>query len=974
MPDQIASMRRASTPVDHLIAEMAAMPVASVASLGLTATDLTPQLPNRIDRRRLPLRASDEITAQLWRRSEAEMLRAFPSVSLEELVAIRDMLWFPGGPDKPVTMGQYLRELANMFMAADGAGLVAVLPAGHLGRREQQATSAESRRTLRWLLLAIPGDLLSACVARSDDALELALTNSTLDRMLSMGGFAEVHLHLGAAVDFSTIWHALVANLGRPDFSSEAFLSPGAELDEGRELAHWVLRAGIMRFLLARYLRQVASEGHSSLSAYVEHQGLEELGRRVGPGGVTLVRAIAGELRMGQLQHTCDRSFAMLQQLYRELPRVYGWSPPGRADSLSEIELLDPVSRFLPIPRRARTRHGEARAGRMRTAEQRYVGRGLSYLEQWEEGDATRDVLFAELFWQTVRIRCLVYRHLVQRPMTPGLQWFIRFFARASPAKRELSLEAFLDSAANLAGSGRGLRSLEVRTSPEDTLTGNLNLACSTARWIRHQRESSLATRRQRALAAADRRRNHYRRGGLKAVLDGDWRNDPVGGLDEGDEALEVGFVLHFTKDRGGGTKEGLPSGHWSASNADPNPADPRQRQNAGGYRYSAFYQAKRREAVALARTLQRWPRTLNVICGIDVCTDELGVPSWVMKPVLDRVRSGAALAGRALERLGEGPAPPLRSTIHAGEDFVHLATGLRSVDEAIEHLGLGEGDRIGHAISLGIDPEDWAYRIGRVAVPREVRLWDLAWEWSWIASRGGGSVPRHAYLERKIAWLTEKCWGCVVTPYELELLNTDLHDTWKLWQIGFPYGDRQPSFADRPCSQLNDDERRLQLLHRYLTDPRWFQEGRKVEWIDPAEEALALKHLQSDLRDKVANLGLTVEINPTSNLLIGDLGSLTNHPMWRLDPPLPDKVDSRPVAVAVGSDDPLMFGSSLVEEYNILYDGLMEAGLSDAQARDWLERVRRRGLESRFTRPADEVTPIDELPNPLRDYPSQVL
>ncbi|MEL7210087.1 MAG: hypothetical protein AAGK32_17970, partial [Actinomycetota bacterium] len=200
MAEQIASMRRASTPVDHLIAEMAAMPIASAASLNLVATSLAPQLPNRVDRIRLSLRDPRETTAELWRMSEAEMLRAFPAVSLEEMVAVRDMLWFPNGPGQQPTMGQYLRCLANMFLAREGAGLVAVLPAGHLGRRERQATSAESRRTLRWLLLALPGDLLSACVARSDDALELALTNPTLDRMLAMGGFAEVHLHIGAAV------------------------------------------------------------------------------------------------------------------------------------------------------------------------------------------------------------------------------------------------------------------------------------------------------------------------------------------------------------------------------------------------------------------------------------------------------------------------------------------------------------------------------------------------------------------------------------------------------------------------------------------------------------------------------------------------------------------------------------------------------------------------------------------------------
>ena len=72
--------------------------------------------------------------------------------------------------------------------------------------------------------------------------------------------------------------------------------------------------------------------------------------------------------------------------------------------------------------------------------------------------------------------------------------------------------------------------------------------------------------------------------------------------------------------------------------------------------------------------------------------------------------------------------------------------------------------------------------------------------------------------------------------------------------------------------------------------------------------------------------------------------------------------------------NDPLTFASSLVEEYNVLYDGLMEGGLEDASAREWLERVRRRGMEARFTCDPARIKPIVELPNPLRDYPSQVL
>jgi len=327
-----------------------------------------------------------------------------------------------------------------------------------------------------------------------------------------------------------------------------------------------------------------------------------------------------------------------------------------------------------------------------------------------------------------------------------------------------------------------------------------------------------------------------------------------------------------------------------------------------------------------------------------------------VIQPLLERVRSAAALGATALERLGEGPAPRLHATAHAGDDFVHLAT---------------------HAIALGVDATARAERIGRVALPREVRMWDLQWEWSWEAAGGGGTVPRHSFIERELSRLTEDIFGQIIQPYELELLSQDLLDGELLWRVGWPHGappGEEADFVrppvDKPPGTL---DRRLALLYRYLSDPQVFDLGRRVEWIDPSPEAGALEYLQHGLRAKVATYGLTVEVNPTSNLLIGDRGSLAHHPMWRLDPPRPDPA-LPPVAICVGSDDPLTFASSLVEEYNVVYDGLMEAGLEDASAREWLERVRRRGLEARFTCDRSRIRPIVELPNPLRDYPSQVL
>ena len=53
-------------------------------------------------------------------------------------------------------------------------------------------------------------------------------------------------------------------------------------------------------------------------------------------------------------------------------------------------------------------------------------------------------------------------------------------------------------------------------------------------------------------------------------------------------------------------------------------------------------------------------------------------------------------------------PVRELRTTIHSGEDFVHLVGGLRRVSEAVHYLDLHDGDRIGHGVALGVDVESW--------------------------------------------------------------------------------------------------------------------------------------------------------------------------------------------------------------------------------------------------------------------------
>ena len=47
-----------------------------------------------------------------------------------------------------------------------------------------------------------------------------------------------------------------------------------------------------------------------------------------------------------------------------------------------------------------------------------------------------------------------------------------------------------------------------------------------------------------------------------------------------------------------------------------------------------------------------------------------------------------------------------LKFTYHAGEDFDSLCSGLRAIDEVLEFLRFKRGDRLGHALALGIDAD----------------------------------------------------------------------------------------------------------------------------------------------------------------------------------------------------------------------------------------------------------------------------
>ena len=70
-----------------------------------------------------------------------------------------------------------------------------------------------------------------------------------------------------------------------------------------------------------------------------------------------------------------------------------------------------------------------------------------------------------------------------------------------------------------------------------------------------------------------------------------------------------------------------------------------------------------------------------------------------------------------------------LKATYHVGEDNQDILDGLRAIDEAIFFLNLDFGDRLGHAIALGVDVEKWyANRNYTVHMRRQDYLDNIVW------------------------------------------------------------------------------------------------------------------------------------------------------------------------------------------------------------------------------------------------------
>ena len=98
----------------------------------------------------------------------------------------------------------------------------------------------------------------------------------------------------------------------------------------------------------------------------------------------------------------------------------------------------------------------------------------------------------------------------------------------------------------------------------------------------------------------------------------------------------------------------------------------------------------------------------------------------------------------------------------------------------------------------------------------------------------------------------------------------TALHSTTELARR---LSDRTRVRATRACDGSTT------LLAAWLRDRRVFERAQVLDPVEIVQEVSLVAGLQTYVRGLLARSGIVVEINPSSNLLIGHLGGLTHHP-----------------------------------------------------------------------------------------------
>ena len=409
--------------------------------------------------------------------------------------------------------------------------------------------------------------------------------------------------------------------------------------------------------------------------------------------------------------------------------------------------------------------------------------------------------------------------------------------------------------------------------------------------------------------------------------------------------------------------------------------------------RHMKLRQEIKKKAMALLKMREKYPMEAKRILGIDAASQEIGCRPEVFAQSFRTLHADTkyAYTANGYEKL-----PQLRVTYHVGEDFLDVTDGLRAIDEAIHFLNLDCGDRIGHGLALGINASDWyESKKWRISLPKQDYLDNIVWLYHAIRRfHIDGMDNLKVWLEKEFYRYFEEVYSRFISSEYIKNiqehvkmnanqgnLNFDIHayyDAWKLrgdapelYRRGM-YRNRAAYMAPFEVNAVNGrfpkefDLRKKQavsiLYHFYHYDADVRREGRKsVNKKVDLEYVKAVTAVQKAMQYEIAQRGIGIETNPSSNVMIGTFERYDQHPITTFyNHGLTDNMEELnacpQIWVSINTDDQGVFNIKLENEYALMARTLEKKRdkngkllYKKSMIYDWLDKIRKMGLEQSF-------------------------
>lgn len=768
--------------------------------------------------------------------------------------------------------------------------------------------------------LITPDTLIAAYLVENgiDDLEQLAdipdnlfLSDTLLTKILNRG-VAETHMHLSAGMSYLAVWQTVTDPAAQRIFPmGKRPVLQEAQRDEQSD-NKILLIAGWLRLLLARYLEDEASNETDIYDYYREQQERQEQWKQEREHD-TVERYILRHVLSDGLNHEhISRILEHMREegVYFSHPLILG--DPDAPPALDAL-LRGPYRKY-------RYLHTEPELILL-----------FSCLRHIREFPAHRQ--FTRIFLNYIRIKNDYFHDKLQTVRAAGLSFFHRYFRSATSAfwrtsyednvKESLVYEAAFRNQLRC----RSLRKLEVKISPRIATDWEKDLPFSN-------------------MSIEDDRRVIAR--GLYHIFTAYRR---VCREQEKDAKVpELGIVYHFIKE-----DAFHPPDQWCWLAED------------GGRQDSVS--RLRRQCLRFLRALQSLLREIpclpDYIVGLDAASQELIAEPWIYAPVYRQARSRRNTipihprTGTHMQNIG--------LTYHVGEDYHHILTGIRHIDEVLTYFGYKAGDRLGHALALQVNTAEWIHDHETVPVPRIERLEDLIWLWSLCEDVEELGGYRHEF-ERKIMQLAKEIFQNLrgISPYILweayrrkfQELDEDFCADMKRSYLDMrccgtdvPPGPQMDSLREFCCLAGGKDpvwDADKLLMTNYC--PIYTRHFRKPMFVSNTFDELPVyQAIQCYIRGKLQRMGVYVETNPTSNIAIGDVGSLKDYPITSLNTPPSDGTDSASILLSVNSDDPLVFNTNVENELAVVYHILTYHGYGREESLHWIDKIRQYGMDSSF-------------------------